>query len=126
MGIKINKSIEIVKNIESSIKIELFTDKREKVISEVAPLNQWTLSHSLGIPSVYAYMRGKYNEQPLSDGAVKLVPIYTGIDCGKGTYFQPRKNSTYFMEVTIAPTKKMTNEKVIIMMNDIGQSSKCP
>ncbi|MCF6318297.1 MAG: hypothetical protein L3J83_03305 [Proteobacteria bacterium] len=124
-GIYVLNSIENVKAIETNIKLELYTDAGEEVISVAAPLNKWTLSHSHGAQNVYAYMRGKSYDRPLRGNLTQPIPIYTGVDCGVGTYFIPKKKGAYTLVVTTTATEKRTNQKVFIKLRDAGQNKKC-
>ena len=115
--------------LDSSIEIALeVTDEHgSKVIKEDQALRNLAWDRVLGqeCKSPFGYVRGQAHEMPAGTGDVRMQPVLTGADCGRGTYFNSRPNGVYEITVSVQPGERPSPgaHMAKIVLKDNGASA---
>lgn len=108
----------------SLISLQIIDENGNAVINiKKLPLNQFTWSHASACGrTMFGYVRGRgHIETKLPNGNVRNRPIYTGVDKGRGTYFEPRTEGTYYITMKVDPVESETSvARLIIKGNSRG------
>ncbi len=91
----------ILKKHEAYVSLTLTTAEGESVFDQEGQLVNWVWTSGVGgLPGSFAYRRGEQREISQPDGGSVLQRAGVGADRGWGTYFEPRRNEEYRLEVT--------------------------
>ena len=105
------------KPISAVAHLQVVNETGEVVIDQRAPLNQWVWSGALHEKSrSFVYARGEQREIPIGAGTVRLERAHIKADEGWGTYFIPRSDGRYTINLTIHghdPRAKLHNFRLV-------------
>jgi hypothetical protein len=97
-------SVRIIetKPLKPAIKLRLLNERDEVVIDEYAGLDRWVWSGGRDVTCCsFVYLRGRSVEIPTGGGGVRVERTDEGADDGWGTYFVPRRNGVYTLDVRV-------------------------
>jgi hypothetical protein len=90
------------KPIRASTHLQVVNEKGQVVIDHRAPLDQWVWSGAVNQRSrSFVYARGEQREIPVGADAVRLERAEVKADEGWGTYFVPRDDGRYTINLSI-------------------------
>jgi hypothetical protein len=85
------------------VSLRIRNEVGDLVIDEEAELSKWVWSGSLAEPnSSFIYRRGEYHEIPIGGGSVRLKRADERADAGWGSYFSPRSDGIYSLEIAVS------------------------
>jgi len=115
--------------LESSLGIafEVTDEHGSKVIKEDGALRGlvWDRIFGQECKSPFGYVRGQANEIPVGNGTVRMEPVTTGVDCGRGTYFNSRPNGLYDITVSVQSGEHLSpgTHMAKVLLKDNGVSA---
>ena len=105
------------KPISALAHLQVVNERGEVVIDQRAPLNQWVWSGAISRKSEsFVYARGEQREIPIGSGTVRLERAKVKADEGWGTYFVPRRDGRYTINLEIQghdPNSKFNDFRLV-------------
>jgi hypothetical protein len=104
------------KPLHSMVRIRVLNERNELVVDEEAKLSDWVWSGPLSEPDrSFVYRSGKSQETPIGGGSVRVEATEKRADEGWGSYFVPRRDGTYRMEVSFSAAENAEEYSVRIV-----------
>jgi hypothetical protein len=99
--IEAEPNVDTRPNHPARIRLKVESAARQVVILEEDPLNSWAWSYGLRDPKSFYYRSGQTQEVPIRSGVTTSRRMGEKPDGGWGTYFTPRKNTTYTLTLDV-------------------------